>query len=84
MRYIPTSILHLYLYLIYTLIYFKFHLFFSTLWQWIPVFQPPGFINLCDKVREAQVAVDRKRAGFSEAWRDAATRSQEMPRKCWE
>eukprot|EP00435_Cladocopium_sp_Y103_P047999 s549_g14.t1 len=29
-----------------------------------------SFINLCDKVREAQVAVDRKRAGFSEARRD--------------
>eukprot|EP00434_Breviolum_minutum_P026667 symbB.v1.2.023570.t1/scaffold2166.1/size87221/3 len=25
-----------------------------------------SFINLCDKVREAQVAVDRKRAGFSD------------------
>jgi len=48
------------------------------------VFQPrfgAGFINLCDKVREAQVAVDRKRAGFSEAWRDGRCRCrcQGMP-----
>ena len=28
-----------------------------------------GFVTICDRVREAQVAVDRKRAGFSETRR---------------